>query len=277
MKTVVPERAHDTGTVFTVIGAKGGVGKTTLATNLAAAIGTHTDHSVLLVDLDTRFGDIAVLLDLLPKFSVVDLVGELSPELSPATLRQALVAHESGAQVLAAPRHPRDWDQVTSQALHNLVRLAADLFDYVILDTPGAFTDLVGAAMELADVLLLTTSLERTSVKDTLHLLDLMRSDEALTGVTYLIVNDTKPVAAISVDDLVETVQLPVYAEIPYDDQVLIANSLGRPVVLAKPRASSARAFLALAGLLLPDADGANLQAFGGRWSRLRFRRGRAA
>ena len=65
--------AGSPGTVLTVIGAKGGVGKTTIATNLAAAIAHDTERSVLLVDLDTRFGDLAVLLDLEPRYSVVDL------------------------------------------------------------------------------------------------------------------------------------------------------------------------------------------------------------
>ena len=106
METTAVELADQRGNVWTIVGAKGGVGKTTLATNLAAVIATRTPRTVLLIDLDTRFGDITVLLDLKPRFSVADLARAFRSEISTDLLHQALIPHESGAYVLAAPAHP---------------------------------------------------------------------------------------------------------------------------------------------------------------------------
>lgn len=270
-------RDVDQGTVLTIVGAKGGVGKTTLATNLAALFAAEADQSVVLIDLDTQFGDLAGFLDLDPRYTIVDLARAAGAELTAPLLRRALVAHESGAQVLAAPTRPQDWSAITPDAVHNIVQLAAANFDFVILDTPGAFTDLVGVALDEADTVLLITSPERTSARNTSYLLDLLRSDERQATASHVIVNDTKRIAAMSADDLARIVDQPIFAEVPYDEQVSVGNALGQPLVQAKPRAPAARAFRDLASRLLPPADAARLQNRHRRWNPLRLLPRRAA
>ncbi len=255
METTAVELADQRGNVWTVVGAKGGVGKTTLATNLAAVIATRTPRTVLLIDLDTRFGDIAVLLDLKPRFSVADLARAFRSEISTDLLHQALIPHESGAHVLAAPAHPQHWSLVEPETIRQILHLARQSFDYIIPDTPGAFTDLVGVAIEEADQILLTTSLERTSAKNTHQLLELNNADGVLPPTCKLIINEVKPVAGLSSDDLAEMAKMPVSAHIPYNEEVLRANSVGLPVVSTRPRCPAAKALRRLAASLMPEAD----------------------
>ena len=87
------------GTVVTVFGAKGGIGKTTITTNVAVSIAKNTDNSVLIMDLDTRFGDIAIMLDIDPQVTVADVCTRAST-LDRESLREALVEHSSGVWVL---------------------------------------------------------------------------------------------------------------------------------------------------------------------------------
>ena len=108
------------GEILTVFGAKGGTGKSTLAVNLAAAVALGGEESVLVLDLDTRFGDIAIMMGVAARHTVADLAVRVD-ELTPETFRQALAQHESGAMVLAAPRHPSEWATVTSAHIRQLV------------------------------------------------------------------------------------------------------------------------------------------------------------
>src|SRR5690606_27802070 len=96
------------GTVITVFGAKGGIGKTTISSNLAVALATEAHQSVALVDMDTRFGDVAITMDIPVERSIADLARNLD-NVDRATLSEYLVEHESGVHILPAPTRPSDW------------------------------------------------------------------------------------------------------------------------------------------------------------------------
>jgi CheY-like chemotaxis protein len=100
-----------TGRVITVFGAKGGIGKTTIATNLAVVIAQRTHQSVVLVDLDPRFGDVGVVLGISVEYSIADLVMP-EEEIDREVIESCLFTHESGVKVLAAPWHPTRWRDV---------------------------------------------------------------------------------------------------------------------------------------------------------------------
>ena len=105
------------GTILTVFGAKGGIGKTTITTNVAAAIAKNTDNSVLVMDLDTRFGDVAIMLDIEPTTTVAEMASQVQM-LDRATFKAALIEHSSGVYVLPSPKHPNHWRQVEAEDLH---------------------------------------------------------------------------------------------------------------------------------------------------------------
>jgi pilus assembly protein CpaE len=212
---------------------------------VATAIAKNTDNSVLVIDLDTRFGDVAIMMDIEPRFTVSQLAANVGT-LTRDTFKAALVQHESGVFVLPSPKHPSEWRTVKAADIKDLVRFAARMFDYVILDTPGAFNDIVGTAIEVATQVLVVTSVDMASIKDTSFILDLLESESFSEDRLMLTVNHANGANTIRAGDIERVLRKPVYWEIPHDSEVTMATQVGKPVVLAKPRS---RAAVNLSGL----------------------------
>ena len=274
-----PTRAA--GVVLTVFGAKGGIGKSTIATNLAAAIAHDTEFSVLLMDMDARFGDIAIMMDIEPRFTVADLASH-AHELDREMFRSALMRHDSGVQILAAPKHPGEWGDITAEQMKGLIQYGARLFDFVILDTPGTFNDLVATAIEVADRVLMVSSLDMASIKDSAYMLDLLEAEEFPPDRLLLTINQVNRVNSLKIADIPKVVHHDVFWEISYDEQVLHANQVGTPVVVSKPKSRAAKQMRALAMQIVgPEGGAAQEKRSGGflRWLflPLPFRRGARA
>ena len=234
------------GTIVTVVGAKGGVGKTTVATNLATAIAQGSAHHVLLMEMDTRFGDVAFMLDVDPRFTIADLAGNVDA-LDRQSFRTALATHASGVQVLAAPRHPLEWRNISGEKVRALVDYAARMFDFVILDTPGTFNENVAAAIDTANELLIVSSLDLPSLKDTIAMLELLGAEEGPREAAKLLLNDATNAQALGIRDVADVLQHPIEWTVPYDRAVAEAAQLGEPVVLTKPRSRAARSLTEVA------------------------------
>lgn len=243
----VPARVRSAGTVLTVFGAKGGIGKTTISTNLACAIVRDTQGSVLVIDLDTRFGDVAIMMDIEPNFTVSDLATAM-PTIDRETFKSALVRHSSGVYILPAPRHPNDWKTVTADEVKEVIRYGARMFDYVILDTPGVFNDIVGMAIEVATQVLVVTSVDMASIKDTSLMLDLLEGESFPAERLFVTVNHANGANSIRASDIERVLHKDVFWEIPHDSEVSMATQVGTPVVLAKPKSLAGKSLAGLAG-----------------------------
>lgn len=142
------------GQVITVFSTKGGVGKSTIAVNLAACLSQEFGFSVAIVDLDLQFGDVAVLLNLIPRQTISDLAAELN-HLDEELLESYMVRHSSGVRVLTAPSRPEYAELVSAQLVEKVIKLLQERYDYVIIDTPGLFTDPSMVALDYAQQILL--------------------------------------------------------------------------------------------------------------------------
>ena len=241
-----PRKATANATVLAVVGQKGGVGKTTLSTNLASAIAHRTDSSVLLIDLDIRFGDVGVMMDLQPEVTAASAAREIA-ELDRETFRDLLVEHESGAYVLAAPVSRRHWVTAEAADVEALVDFAAQMFDCVILDSPGTMNGLVAAAIGRATQVIAVTSADVTSLKNTdllLRYLEAQRKSRhrVLVALTETVAGFTADKARVE-----EALQTRVDWRIPYDRATAIGCQTGSPVVLSHPRSRASRNYLELA------------------------------
>ena len=243
------------GIVLTVFGAKGGIGKSTIATNIASAIAQETDLSVLIMDLDTRFGDIAIMMDIEPRFTVSDLAGSIDV-LDRETFRSALMEHDSGVSVLSAPEHPSEWRNISADQMTELIQFGARLFDYVILDTPGTLNDIVATAIEVAHKVLVVSSLDMASIKDTAYMLDLLEAEGVPSDRLLLTINQVNRANTIKTADVHRVVHHEVYYEVAYDEQILRASQVGQPVVLAKPKSRPSKQFRELAAMITGGAGG---------------------
>ena len=260
------------GMVITVFGAKGGIGKSTISTNLAVALARETGASVVIVDMDTRFGDVAIMLDTPVERSIADAARDFE-RLDRTTIRKYLTPHPSGVFVLPAPTNSSDWEAVSPEQVERIVQLLAQTHDYVILDTPGAFNELVAAALDLATVVLLVTSLEMASIKDTSLVLNMLRSWSFPEGKVRLTVNHSNGANSVKETDIARTLEYSVFWSVPYDEAILKSTQVGQPLVLWRPNSRAAVNLTHLAALV----GGAPLRdtrpARGGFLQRLRSRR----
>ena len=173
--------------VFSYIKPVGGMGATMLAVQSAyclAAMGTK-ESQVCLLDLDLQFGNAAVYQDLQCKFSIMDVV--LSPgDLDGAFLRGVMAHHNSGIDVLTAPLTIEPLDALTPDLVARLLDVAAEEYDYVLIDMPQALTDWTQVVLDRSDVVFLVTQLTVAAIRQSRRLLEIMREkgiDEAHTAI----------------------------------------------------------------------------------------------
>ena len=249
------------GNVITVFGAKGGIGKTTIATNLAAAIAQETRESVVLVDLDPRFGDVGILLDIPAERSIADLALP-KEEITKELIQQSLYVHPTGVAILAGPVRPTDWRNVDTGHIERVVTLLAQTYDFVILDTPGTFNDIVMRALELANAVLLVTTPHVTTLKNTRMVINMLRTWNFGEDKIKLVLNATNDATADLPPQMKEMLGLEVFWSIPYDPKVPLAAQLGTPVVMAKTQ-SRAGDILTEMALALSDVRSYRRQSEG--------------
>jgi pilus assembly protein CpaE len=237
------------GMVITVFGAKGGIGKTTIAINLATAFVAINAGSAVIVDIDTVFGDAAMMLDLPVEASLVE-AAERVDELDRETLNSYLVRHHSGVKVMPAPFEPMDSRNVSTEAVEKVLNLLAQTHDFVIVDCPATFTDLVAVALEKATVILLMTSLDITSIKNTTTALKLLSSGINNDDKIKLVVNHATNANSLREEDVSKVLRREVFWSIPHDEEIASSAQLGAPVVTDRPTSRVSETITELAALL---------------------------
>lgn len=256
------------GGVYAVVGQKGGIGKTTISTNLAVTLASRTESSVLIIDLDTRFGDVALTMNMPADFTAANAARSFR-SMDRESFRSMLERHESGAYVLPAPSTPREWLDVTTDDVEGLVRYASELFDYVVLDTPGTLDEMVSVAIKAATRVVAVTSLDLTSIKNTNLLLAFLEGHGIDRQSVVLTVSHNLEHNIVSAQDVSNLLEKVVDFEVPFSSDILKAAQLGSPIAYAKPTTAPAHVYGQLAALVagvsvqMPEAQARSL------WSRL--------
>ncbi|PZS32333.1 MAG: MinD/ParA family protein [Pseudonocardiales bacterium] len=222
------------GRLVTVFAAKGGCGKTTLATNLAAALADGGRREVCLVDLDLAFGDVAIALQLFPTHTIADAV-PLSDNLDETGMVGLITPHSPGLFTLVAPLEPGMAETIPVKTIVAVLHLLKRMFPYVIVDTPPAFTDHVLAAFDASDVLALIATLDVPALKNlklTLETLDLLNYPREKWRV---LLNRADSKVGLSLADVENTLRVPISAQIPSSRDVPASVNRGVPLVLDAP------------------------------------------
>jgi pilus assembly protein CpaE len=246
-----------TGTIISVFGVKGGVGKTTIATNLAVALAHETSASVALVDLDVPFGDVALMLDVHPDHDILDALDEAA--LNDLERLQSLLVHtRHGLHLLSSPLAPDDATNIESTRVGTLLRRLAALYQFVLVDTPVGLNELTAAALDVAELALLVTTPEVPALRRTYACLRLLQGLEYPTNKLQLVLNRVSSKTRISADEAVEVLRQPVAWRIANDFAAMRAAALGEPVVVAQPKTRLARDIRQIARQLagVPAANG---------------------
>ena len=220
------------GRLVTVFAAKGGCGKTTVATNLATAI-ARTGRKTCLLDLDLAFGDVAIALQLEPMRTIADAL-TLSG-LDESAVQSLVTAHPSGLHTILAPVSPGTAESIPVQLVAELLDLLKLLYEVVVVDSPPAFTDHVLSAFDRTDDFLLLTTLDVAALKN----LKLTLETIALLGYPNerrkIVLNRSDAKVGLSLHDVERTLGAPVALQIPSSRAVPASINRGVPIVMDQP------------------------------------------
>lgn len=235
------------GLVISVFGAKGGVGKSTVASNLAVALAGRLGQSVVLVDGDNSFGDVAAMLDSPGERTVFELARDIE-SVDRAKVADFLEQHqESGLFVLPAPRDPLRWRSITPDSFRKVVTLLARRFDVVLVDTAGVLNDLSLAILEESNMVLWVTSSDFSSINNSLlglKALDDLSYPESRIRLMLNVVSSDDGVRPAKIE---EVLGRSFFWTLPYDREVRMGGQVGRPVVAAHPGSAAAASLIELA------------------------------
>jgi pilus assembly protein CpaE len=244
----------ENGKMITVFSTKGGAGKSIVASNLAVVLAQRSDRPVVLVDADLQFGDIAVMLKLSPRHTVVDAVKAIDG-LDVGQLKSLLTTHpSSGLLVLAAPLEPAFADQVRAEQMNRIVALLRTFCAFVVVDTPSYFNDVVLSLIETSDEVLIIAGMDIPNIKNVKIGLQTLRMLNAPMSKIHLVLNRANSKVNLDVAEVERTLQIKAESLIPSDIVVPQSVNKGEPVVTDSPRSGVARSIDALADMFLPVA-----------------------
>jgi len=242
------------GQLITVMSAKGGVGRTTVAVNLALELSRGAPNEVVLVDLDLVAGEVDQLLGLEHR-STVATVATPGVPLDLTVLKLSLCPHPTGLLVLPAPDNLVDADAVDPDRLVEILTMLKGAFRTVVVDTaPGAGAPLAVAA-EVADELLAIATPDLGGLRSLRRNLDGLDQLGFTQAHRRLVLNRADLRTGLSTQAIESTVELPVSHAIPECREIPVAANQSLPLVEAYPKADAVRVLRELAAALRPAAS----------------------
>ena len=243
------------GRVITVFSTKGGAGKSVMATNLGVLLAQRTEGTVALVDADLQFGDVAVMLKLAPQHTIVDAVGSFD-RLDVGFLETLLSTHPpTGLKVLPAPLEPAFADQIGADQMTKIVRLLRSFCDFVVIDTPAYFNEVVLGLIEESDDVILVAGMDIPNIKNVKIGLQTLRLLNTPMSKIHLILNRANSKVKLEVSEVERTLQVKAEALIPSDVVVPQSVNKGMPVVLDSPKSPIAKSLEQVADLFAPAVE----------------------
>ncbi|MGE5418108.1 MAG: AAA family ATPase [Acidobacteriota bacterium] len=252
--------------IVAVYGAKGGVGKTSIAVNLAISLAHKTREKIALVDLDLQFGDIAVMVNVYPKRTIAELMQE-SSDLE-TDLMETYLYERNGIKILAAPNKPELAELVNEEGVIKILKALMVSYDYIVVDTSCNFNDVTLAVLDMADTVFLVTTPDLPALKNNKRALDILKS-LSLNNKVRLIVNRSTGGFGIEIEDVERAMELPVCTSFPSDAKLVVASmNRGLPFVMVDSNAPVSKAIRFMVGVASgvteeSEAPKKKLSAFG--------------
>jgi septum site-determining protein MinD len=245
--------------VLVVTSGKGGVGKTTSTAAIGAAL-AKSGKNVVVVDFDVGLRNLDIVMGA-ERRVVFDMINVIQGD---AKLSQALIRDKRVESLSILPAsQTRDKDALTSEGVANVIAELREKFDWVICDSPAGIERGATLAMHHADVAIIVTNPEVSSVRDSDRIIGLLdsKTERAAKGERiekHLLLTRYDPVRAargdmLKTEDVLEILSIPLLGIIPESGEVLRASNLGTPVVLANPDAAPSRAYMDAARRLLGE------------------------
>ena len=244
--------------ILTVFSPKGGTGCTTVAVNLAIAFQSllGANAKICLIDANLQFGDVSIFLKLQATRTLTDLAPHVQ-DLDPNLLRTVIATHSSGVRVLAAPASPEEAEMFQdagveegggNRAMKAILNFAQQEFDYLIIDTAHHIDDIILAALDVNDVLLVLTRPVIPEIRGARMFIELLQKLEYPMDHVDLVINSVDNKRMGIQPEAIERAMMPAIAHIPLDERTALrAANYGEPFVLKDARSPIGQAMIALA------------------------------
>ncbi|OJF11972.1 AAA family ATPase [Couchioplanes caeruleus] len=233
--------------VITVFAGKGGVGKSTIATNLAVTLAAGGRRRVCLVDLDLQFGDVGILLQLPPERGLADAVA-MAGRLDEDGVRSLITPYRPGIDALLAPAGPAEGDQVDRELVTELLGVLTTMYDYIVVDTPPYVSDQVLAALDRTDWFVLVVTPDLPTLKSARLTLNTFEMLEYAPERRLILLNRADSEVGLTVADVEKALGQPAAVLMPSSRDVPLSVNRGVPLAAERPTHPVARAMGALAG-----------------------------
>jgi pilus assembly protein CpaE len=238
------------GQVVTIYSPKGGTGCTTLAVNLAIAL--HNENTrVVLLDANLQFGDVAMFFNEQGKNTILDIAPRVD-ELEAEAVEEIMIKHEaSGVHILAAPQRPEHAEKITVEQFTKVLDFLRRLYSYVIVDTSSHLTDIVLAAIDHSDAIVLITTQDIPAIKNARLFMELLQTMGIDRSRLVFVMNKFDKRIGITPDRVGENLREKVSAVIPLDERIVIpAVNHGVPFMLEHRAQPVSRGVFAMAEAL---------------------------
>ena len=265
--------ASPKGTVFTVSSATGGCGKTFYATNLAYYLHQHTGKRTCIIDLDLQFGEVSTALRLRPRFTISDALSrdDIDDVDLAGHIEEYVVSHDSGVVVLPAPKDPSEADRIHPTDVTRVIEAARSKFDYVVVDTPAALTEIVLAAFDLSNQLYVMATLDLPSVRHMGVFLNTLDKLKIPSDNVKLILNKAERDVGLDIDQVTRLFPQGFTSVLPYAKEVTKSVNVGTPVLAFSPTSDVSRRMASGMAPLLPEGSPARTAEEAGAGKRRSF------
>jgi pilus assembly protein CpaE len=224
--------------VITLFGAKGGVGTTTICTNMATSLSLLTKKDVIILDLNLQFGCAALLLNTKIKYTVFDIVKNID-HIDLTVIKKLLPKSDAGVSILAPPHELESADLITGEHVEQVIMLMRKIYDYIIIDASQGFDDVTIKAMDESDRVLIISSLDVPTIFNTKRCLNLFQKMGYSEEKVSLVINRHSPLDDINFPSIEKVYDYPVFWRLPNqeDESVLTSINKGIPISQWMPNA----------------------------------------
>jgi len=231
------------GRIIGIFSTKGGVGKTTIALNLAVDMAKKTRGRIALVDLDLQFGDVALMANLEPEMTIADIMEETA-SIDTSTISGLMTEYMSNLMVLASPPSPEYAEYIGGETIREILSFLRQTYDYVVIDMASSFSDATLAALDLADEIFMVSAMDIVSVKNVKIGIEIMKSLEYPDEKIKILVNMANPKLGIGYADLERIFERKIDYKIPEAKKSLIkAVNKGVPHISTRGSGKTNKAF----------------------------------
>jgi pilus assembly protein CpaE len=220
------------GKIVSVFSAKGGVGCSTIAVNLAIALQQNHSIKVAVVDTSLQFGDIGVLLNLYASRTIADLASN-ADELDDELISDVFLPHSSGVKALLAPPKPEVADTVSPALVSEVLERLRKQFDVIIVDTGSVLDDVVLNVLDISDKIIVVTTPEIPAIKDAKLFFEVTEALDYGRERIIFVLNKADKRINIRAEDIEANIKYPIQGQLPLDERVVTtAINQGVPYVL---------------------------------------------